>query len=74
MVVKRQDGNDYEASSIRGFIASVERYLRTKNYGKSVVTDLAFKKTINAMKARFKMLKRDGNGNTVDAPINGRSL
>ena len=69
LAVKRKDGEDYEPSTIRGFIASVERHLREKNYVKSVVSDKEFRKTINAMKARFKMLKRDGKGNKPKASV-----
>ena len=35
---------EYEPSSLRGFIASFERYLKKKNYGHSIIKDLEFEK------------------------------
>ena len=60
IAVKRQDGNECEPTSIRGMVSSIERHLKLKNYGCSILSDIAFTKTMNALKAKCKSLKRDG--------------
>ena len=54
---------EYEPSSLRGFIASFERYLKKKNYGHSIIKDLQFEKTRKALSSKQKDLKRKGKGN-----------
>ena len=60
--VKRRDGNEYEPSSIRGIIASIQRYINSKNCGFSIFKDSAFARTQAAMKAKGKQLKKQGMG------------
>ena len=41
VVVWKQDGSDYEPSSLHSLVASIERYLK-KNYGYSIINSLEF--------------------------------
>ena len=38
----RTKNKDYEPNSLRGMIASIERHLKRKNYGLSIMKDLQF--------------------------------
>ncbi|CAH3163643.1 unnamed protein product, partial [Porites lobata] len=58
-----------EPSSLRGFIASFERYLKKKNYGHSIIKDLQFEKTRKALSSKQKDLKRKGKGNKPNASV-----
>ena len=40
--VRKQDGSDYEPSSLRCMVASIERYLKKKSYGFSVINSIEF--------------------------------
>ena len=40
ITVRTKDKQEYEPSSLQGFIASFERYLKKKNYGHSIIKDL----------------------------------
>lgn len=60
---------EYEPSSLRGFIASFERYLKKKNYGHSIIKDLQFEKTRKALSSKQKDLKRKGKGNKPNASV-----
>ena len=60
---RTKKGEDYEPSSLRGILASVERHLNRSGYGKSIIKDIEFVKTREALKAKQKSLKREGKGN-----------
>ena len=60
---------EYEPSSLRGFIASFERYLKKKNYGHSIIKDLQFEKTRKALSSKQKDLKRKGKGSKPNASV-----
>ena len=40
--VRRKDGEDYEPSSLRCLVSSIERNLRENNYTKSIINDKEF--------------------------------
>ena len=40
--VRRKDGEDYEPSSLRYLVLSIERHLRKNNYPKSIINDKQF--------------------------------
>ena len=65
--VKRKDGKEYEPSSLRGILGSIQRYLNESNYGSSIINDIQFAKTQQAIKAKGKQLKRIGKGNKPNA-------
>ena len=61
--VKKGDGSDYEPGSIRGIISSVDRYLKSKFYGKAVLCDPEFSTVRDVLKTKQKLLKQEGLGN-----------
>ena len=60
--VRKQDGSDYEPSSLRCMVASIERYVKKKSYGFSVINSIEFAGTREILKAKQKGLKYSGNG------------
>ena len=48
-------------------IGSIQRYLNESNYGSSIINDIEFAKTRQAIKAKTKQLKRIGKGNKPNA-------
>ena len=67
LAARTKTGKDFEASSFRGILASVERHLSHSSYGKTIFKDTDFKKTRDALKAKQKQLKRHGLGNRPKA-------
>ena len=64
---RTKKGEEYEPSSLRGILSSVERHLGCAGYGKSIINDNDFQKTRDALKAKQKELKRQGKGNKPKA-------
>ena len=64
---RTKKGEEYEPSSLRGILSSVERHLRRAGYGKSLIKDNDFQKTRDALKTKQKELKRQGKGNKPKA-------
>ena len=67
LAARIKTGKDYEPSSLRGILASVERHLSRYSYGKTIFKDSDFKKTRDALRAKQKELKRHGLGNRPKA-------
>ena len=67
LAARTKTGKDYEPSSLRGILASVERHLSRSSYGKTIFKDSDFKKTRDALKAKQKQLKRHGLANRPKA-------
>ena len=44
LAARTKTGKDYEPSSLRGILASVERHLSRSSYGKTIFKDSDFKK------------------------------
>ena len=63
LAVRKKNGEKYEPTTLRGFVSSVERYLKKHRYCESVVTDDSFAGTRETLKSKQKQLKRDGKGN-----------
>ena len=61
--VRKKDGSDYEPTSLRGFLSSIQRYLNKQNYVFTIFTDAAFKTTMATLRAKQKDLKAKGLGN-----------
>ncbi|XP_052251685.1 uncharacterized protein KIAA1958 homolog [Dreissena polymorpha] len=63
--LKKSNGTDFEPSSLRGIIASVDRYLKRHRYGCSVMTGTGaqFALTRDTYNAKKKSLKKQGMGN-----------
>ena len=49
--VRKQAGSDYKPSSLRCMVASIERYLKRKSYGFSVINSIEFAGTREVLKA-----------------------
>ncbi|PFX24166.1 hypothetical protein AWC38_SpisGene11230 [Stylophora pistillata] len=67
LAARIKTGKDYEPSSLRGILASVERHLSRYSYGKTIFKDSDFKKTRDALEPKQKELKRHGLGNRPKA-------
>ncbi|VDI32538.1 Hypothetical predicted protein [Mytilus galloprovincialis] len=66
LTVRKKDGQEYEPSTIRGFISSDERKLRRHKYGHSIMgddNDESFHLTRETLKAKQKLLKQKCKGN-----------
>ncbi|CAC5426099.1 unnamed protein product [Mytilus coruscus] len=64
--VRKKVGQEYEPSTIRGLISSVERKLWCHKYGDSIMgdeNDESFHLTRQTLKAKQKLLKQKGKGN-----------
>lgn len=61
--VKKYDGTEYEPCSLRAMLASIERYLRSKNYKVSLTRDVAF----SGMRSHLKLKQMKLKGAKVDA-------
>ena len=68
LAARTKTRKDFEPSSLRGILASVERHLSRSSYGiKTIFKDTDFKKTGDALKAKQMQLKRHGLGNRPKA-------
>ena len=63
VAARTKTGRNYEPSSLRGILSSIDRCLGRENYGKRLFVDPEFNKTREALKARQKELKQQGHGN-----------
>ena len=61
--VRKKNGKEYEPSSLRGIFSSLDRHLRRNKYGFSLMDDLQFARSREALKAKQKNLKAKGLGN-----------
>lgn len=60
--VRRKDGEDYEPSSLRCLVSSIERHLKKNNYTKSIINDKEFELFRKCLQAKQKELKKAGRG------------
>ena len=67
LAVRKKNGDEYEPSSIRAFLQSIDRYLRKNNYGFSVLNDKEFHEVQDILKKKQKQLKSIGKGNRPNA-------
>ena len=51
------------SQQLRGFISSIERYLKKYRYNESIITGQNFARTREVLKSKQKQLKRLGKGN-----------
>ncbi|CAE1157450.1 unnamed protein product [Acanthosepion pharaonis] len=68
MVVRKADGSEYEPKTLRAIMASIERYLRCRNYPVSITRDYIFSKTRDSLKEKQRILKEQGIGNKPRPP------
>ena len=67
LAVKKKNGEEYEPSSIRAMIQSIDRHLKQKNYGASILHDREFAAVQDILKKKQKELKGRGKGNKPNA-------
>ena len=67
IAARTKKGEQYEPSSLRGILTSVDRYLTRREYGKRLFTDPEVTRLRDALKAKQKELKKDGQGNKPKA-------
>ena len=60
---RRKDGGEYEPSSLRSLLASVERHLKKNSYPASIFSDRQFELTRRCLQSKQKELKKAGRGN-----------
>ncbi|XP_067030910.1 uncharacterized protein KIAA1958-like [Acropora muricata] len=65
--VRKQDGSDYEPSSLRCMVARIGRYLKKVSYGFSVFNSIEFAGTREVLRTKQKALKSSGKGNKPNA-------
>ena len=64
LVLRKKDGDEFEPTTLRVFLSSVERYLKKHRYSESVITGHHFARTRDTLKSKQKeLLKRKGKGN-----------
>lgn len=59
--VKKTDGSDYEPATLRGIVASIDRYMLA-NSGSRISTAKQFRKVREVVKIKMKALNRSGRG------------
>ena len=62
LAVRKKNGEEYEPSSLRAFMQSIDRHLRKNNYGFSVLNDKEFHEVLDILKKKQKQLKSIGKG------------
>ncbi|XP_053385813.1 uncharacterized protein LOC128550578 [Mercenaria mercenaria] len=65
--VTKKDGSEYEPTTLRGLMGSVDRHLRSKNYQYSVMSSIEFARSRQVLKTKQKHLKSLGKGNKSKA-------
>ena len=59
--VRKVDGAEYEPSSLRNIISSIDRFLKEHHYGSTVAFGPEFEKTRQALRSKQKDLKSQGS-------------
>ena len=60
--VRKKDGSEYEPDSLRVMQASLDRYLRQKNYPDSIISGREFRKSQETLNSKAKVLRCQGKG------------
>ena len=66
--MRRKDGEDYEPSSLRCFVSSIERHLKKNNYTK-IIKEKECELFRKCLQAKQKELKKAGRGNKDKAAV-----
>ena len=67
--VRLKDGGDYDPSSLRCLVSSIERHLKRNNYPVSIINDKQFALTRKCLQSKQKELKKAGLGNKDKAAV-----
>ena len=63
LAVRKKNGDEFEPTTLRGFLSPVERYLKKRRYSELILTGQHFATTRDTLKSKQKELKRKGKGN-----------
>ncbi|XP_070205916.1 uncharacterized protein [Littorina saxatilis] len=63
IALKKADGTDYEATSMRSFWGSIHRHLKSKSYPHDINRSPSFQQAQQTLNAKLKALKNAGKGN-----------
>lgn len=76
MSVRKKDGTQYEPASLRAFISSLDRYLKSNYYPTTLSNGLEFSVLRETLRSKQKELKRAGRGNRPNAaePLNDEQI
>ena len=74
--VIRKDGREYEPSSLRSLLASVERHLKKNSYPARIFSDRRFRLTRRCLQSKQKELKKAGRGikDKAAAPLTDQEI
>ena len=74
--VRRKDGIEYEPSSLRSLLTSVERHLKKNSYPASIFSNRHFELTPRCLQSKQKELKKAGRGNKdkAAAPLTDQEI
>jgi hypothetical protein len=61
--VRKMNGEEYEPSSVRAFLQSIDRYLRKNGYPVALLNDKEFSEVQDILKKKQTQLKSTGKGN-----------
>ena len=56
LAVRKKNGDEFEPTTLRGFLSSVERYLKKRRYSESILTGQHFATTRDTLKSKQKNL------------------
>ena len=65
--VRKQNGKDYEPDSLAVMQAALDRFLREKDYPKSIIKDNEFKSSKEVLEGKARMLRESGLGKKPNA-------
>ena len=65
--VRNKRGESYEPESLKGMMASLDRYLRERNYSHSIIKDRQFQQSKKVLEGQAKLLRQEGKGKRPNA-------
>ena len=65
--VRNKNGDHYEPESLKVMMASLDRYLREKNYPYSIIKDRQFNQSKQVLEGKAKFLREEGKGKRPNA-------
>ena len=65
--VRNKRGESYEPESLKGMMASLDRYLRERNYPHSIIKDCQFQQSKKVLEGQAKLLRQEEKGKRLDA-------
>ena len=67
MNVKKQDGSDYESSTLSNYQRSIQKYLAQKKYSENIPKDKEIDQSRNVLVVGRKSVVNNGKGNKPQA-------